>query len=278
MGGATSSQQLQRERAHLQRSLYTFPRESTASPPGLPDHGPTSISQMLTCMSTWHGPGGPPYRGRRRRSSSPDGRLPAGRRPSGEPRRRSPDRLSAGNNSGRRPRWRFRLRLSRAGPASPPSRDRPITRAEDAAPLAAGRPPPWPPRPPPRRWRRPSARLSQCQDRPPSSGRGRGRGRGRDGRWVPIPSRPRFGDTRPSFALVRPPSPGHPQSESWGPPSSCQHMPGSRPHTRCLLPVSLPEEASVLPSIPPGGQLLLAVHWSRVRSIRFALQPAKPTS
>ena len=39
---------------------------------------------------------------------------------------------------------------------------RPITRAEDAAPLAAGRPPPWPPRPPPRRWRRPSARWSQC--------------------------------------------------------------------------------------------------------------------
>jgi hypothetical protein len=57
MGGAPSSPQLQRERAHLQLSLYTLPRESSVSPPGLPDRGPTTIRQLLTGVSTWRGPG-----------------------------------------------------------------------------------------------------------------------------------------------------------------------------------------------------------------------------
>jgi hypothetical protein len=54
MGGAPSSPQLQRERAHLLRNLYTLPRESSASPPGLPDHGPTTIRQLLTGVSSEH--------------------------------------------------------------------------------------------------------------------------------------------------------------------------------------------------------------------------------
>jgi hypothetical protein len=61
MAGTPSGTQLQRERAHLQRNLFTFPRESTVLPPGLAelvaDPGPTSIRQLLTAMSTWRGPG-----------------------------------------------------------------------------------------------------------------------------------------------------------------------------------------------------------------------------
>ena len=48
---------LQLERARLQRSLYELSRESPVPPPGLPDHGPTSIRQLLTAMSTWRGTG-----------------------------------------------------------------------------------------------------------------------------------------------------------------------------------------------------------------------------
>jgi hypothetical protein len=57
MGGSPSSPQLQRELANLSRSLYTLPHESSASPPGLPYHGPTTIRQLLTGVSTWRGPG-----------------------------------------------------------------------------------------------------------------------------------------------------------------------------------------------------------------------------
>jgi hypothetical protein len=336
MAGTPSGTQLQRERAHLQRNLYTFPRESTVLPPGLAelvaDPGPTSIRQLLTATSTWRGPGAyllpmgvwPHLRDTNAGMFFQLGPVASDRSPllsdaqllglvcegSPEPRpsidealRRlhldvdDPAALQRARHAalifarwralaaGRRHRVGHRParcpRRRRQLPAPPvPRRDGPPHRGCRRRPSVSDRL-----RRSSVRGRLPAGSLQGASSAVSSSSQAPAafpptapsRGRRTRLRWPPA-SHPPWPPRPPPRPPPRQRAPALGPAPSCGPPSSGPPMPGGRRHTRCLLPMSLSKAASVLPPIPPGGPLLLSVLWSRARSIRFASQPAKPTS